>query len=793
METPKRWANTPIPPRSCGDSLAAMSPRALLPDGAARLGASLRFVAVHLLALCLVLPAVAGAQRKKPPRPPKAAPKSRGIPRATEPASAAAGSVAEKKLAQLARAVHTEESPRAYARLAEFAQANSTTELGARAALALGYYDFTKGRHKEAQQWLAKAQPRELLLREYVLYWQAQAHRALGRDAEALAELETFRREFPESVITEQAVQSLAEAALALGKPDRAVAALEAYDRAGSKAPLLLLRAQAEEKVSPAKEKSLAAAARDFLAVYYRFPLSDEATAAGARLPALQRALREEFPGVPMEQQVGRAAAFFEARRWRDARAEYAKLLPKLFGPERQRAELRIAECRVQLGASPAVLASLVVTDPETDAGRLFALSQAYRSKKKEGEMLAAIERVAERYPQTRWAEDGLYAAGNYFWVNLDRQRAAAYYRRLFERFPVGKYSQAAQWRLAWLAYLDRRPEAAAMMEEHLRRFPGSPYTANALYWMGRAAERAGNVPHARSFYLKAQERLPQTYFGRLAAERLRAEPAGIGTGPVNAADVLALIPAPPRLPSLDEAIPPSAAGRWARAQALRTIAFDASAELELRAAYALTGVLRLLWESGEAASDAGRFTVGIATARLVYPQLEARTLDEVPREVWRSVFPLPYELSLKRAAARNHVEPMLVAGLIRQESVFQADAISRAGAVGLMQVLPKTGRLLARRLKVGYARAKLFDPEYNLLLGTLYLGDLVRAQATAEAALAAYNAGEERVAAWQAERRYDEPAEFVESIPFTETREYVQIVMRNADVYRQLYGPASR
>ena len=88
------------------------------------------------------------------------------------------------------------------------------------------------------------------------------------------------------------------------------------------------------------------------------------------------------------------------------------------------------------------------------------------------------------------------------------------------------------------------------------------------------------------------------------------------------------------------------------------------------------------------------------------------------------------------------------------------------------------------------YARARLTDPGYNLQLGSRYLADLIQAFGTPEAALAAYNAGEDRVAQWTAGQNYLEAAEFVESIPFTETREYVQIVIRNAEVYRQVYGP---
>jgi soluble lytic murein transglycosylase len=103
------------------------------------------------------------------------------------------------------------------------------------------------------------------------------------------------------------------------------------------------------------------------------------------------------------------------------------------------------------------------------------------------------------------------------------------------------------------------------------------------------------------------------------------------------------------------------------------------------------------------------------------------------------------------------------------------------------MQVLPKTAPHLAKRLHLGYTRARLFDPQYNLELGTLYLADLISQFGGTEAALAAYNAGEDRSALWTSERNFSEPAEFVESIPFSQTRDYVQIVMKNAEIYHQL------
>jgi soluble lytic murein transglycosylase len=232
---------------------------------------------------------------------------------------------------------------------------------------------------------------------------------------------------------------------------------------------------------------------------------------------------------------------------------------------------------------------------------------------------------------------------------------------------------------------------------------------------------------------------------------------------------------------------------RWNRAQALRTIAFDLSAELELKAAYATTASPRFLVEAAQAAFDQGHFAAGMAYGRLAVPSFDSRKFSEVPVSVWKVLFPLPYENTLRREAERNDFDPMFAAGLIRQESTFQADVVSYANAVGLMQILPKTGRILAKQRKLKFTKASLFDPEINIELGMLYIANLTRLTGGLEYAAAAYNAGEDRIALWKSERTYEEVPELVESIPFTQTREYVQIVLRNADMYRQIYGPTVR
>jgi len=726
---------------------------------------------------------------KKPPT--KSATKSAPSkkPRA-DTGTASGADLLERQLTQLCHALRDSPNETTYSALSAFAARNAKNETGARAALALGYYDLNREKPDLALGWMRKAVG-EKLLREYVLYWQAQASLAVGEKEAALEQFQSILRDFPNSAISEQAVTSLAQTALALGKGGDALAALNAYPSTNTKPALLLLRAQAREKIAAAKGEKPAAAAADYLDLYYRFPLNDEAKEAGQRIPALQSALGESFPGVPMQTQIARAETFYIAKRWREASTEFASLLPKLSGVEHQRADLRIAQSEVELGGKPEQLSEIPLTDPELDAERIFSLEQAHRGLKLEAPMLEDVNQLVKGYPKSSWTADALFGAGNFYWVNLDRARATEFYRRSLDISPDGKNAPTAEWRLAWTAYMDRKPEAADMLEAYVRRFPQSSYVQDALYWLGRSYERSGNPDHARNFYVANANRFPLTYFGAKAAERLRPEPNGIGASPFNLAHVQLTIPAAPPVPSLDQPVAAAAEDRQARAHALSDIGFDSSAELEYRAAYAATHAPKFLIDAAGAAIAAGHYGAGMSAVRQAIPQLEARRIADVPNDAWRAAFPLPFELNLRSAAARNQLDPMLVAGLIRQESAFEPKALSHAGAVGLMQVEPTTALKMAHELKVRYARARLTDPGYNLQLGSRYLANLIQSFGTPEAALAAYNAGEDHVMEWTTGQKYLETAEFVESIPFTETREYVQIVIRNAEVYRQVYGPS--
>jgi len=170
-------------------------------------------------------------------------------------------------------------------------------------------------------------------------------------------------------------------------------------------------------------------------------------------------------------------------------------------------------------------------------------------------------------------------------------------------------------------------------------------------------------------------------------------------------------------------------------------------------------------------------------------PYAATASISSIPLPYWRILFPEPYWETIKTESAKNNLDPYLVASLIRQESEFNPSAVSYANAWGLMQLLPSVGKAMAREEGMSHFETyQLLDPDTNIRLGTRYLRHMLEHfGGVSEYALAAYNAGDERVADWEAAGPYTGMDEFVESIPFTQTREYVEAILRNIETYRAI------
>jgi len=308
-----------------------------------------------------------------------------------------------------------------------------------------------------------------------------------------------------------------------------------------------------------------------------------------------------------------------------------------------------------------------------------------------------------------------------------------------------------------------------------------------ALYWRARLAEEDNQFSVARAYYEKLSERYLNYYYAELGRQRMKKLPEG-------QAEPIALLDHVPPISGSTKVMlddPPSDDLHLQKAELLGNGGLVDFAVREMQAA--ANGAQGGAWAPAEMARlyvETGHYDRAIEVMKHSAPNYFALDIPDLPRPYWEALFPKPYWNDLKRFAAANGLDPYLVASLIRQESEFNPSAVSRANAVGLMQLLPKTGRLVAKEVKLRrYNASQLYTPTVNLQLGTRYFKGMVDKFGSFEYALAAYNAGSDRVEEWLGQGKYRDAEEFVESIPFTETREYVQAILRNANVYRQLYG----
>lgn len=160
-------------------------------------------------------------------------------------------------------------------------------------------------------------------------------------------------------------------------------------------------------------------------------------------------------------------------------------------------------------------------------------------------------------------------------------------------------------------------------------------------------------------------------------------------------------------------------------------------------------------------------------------------------RWLWRPFYPIRYRAELVRESRRNGLDPYLVAAIVRTESGWRPSAVSTRGAIGLMQIMPETGRWVARQLGLeGFTEQWLFDPEMNLRIGCWYLAELKREFNDDQViVLAAYNAGRGNVRQWLNSQRWDGQPENVGAIPFQETRTFVARVLAARTRFLWIYG----
>ena len=685
------------------------------------------------------------------------------------------------ELEELSRRIAADRSAANFESLQVFANRASGTEK-ALARYAIGMARYAGTDYGEAEKVLSEVIGSLGLLDHYAAYYRARCI-VLSEDFErALAPLERFGSQYPDSRFRPAAERLRVESLLRLREWDRA-RTLVAQERSPLEEPVRLYLAGRVEHL----DGNLTAAVSLYRQAYYRFPLSDQANASEAQLNRLRARMGKAYPAAPASWRLERAQKLHAARSHEKASAEFSRALAAgLQGAERELAVVRKGASDYSLRRTWSAyrsLARLRPEDPELGAERLYWLAALERRLGLVGPMLSSVEKLSKQHAASTWYEEALLSVGNYYYLKDDRREYPRWFRRLTQAFPAGKHAPYAHWKLCWREWLDDGRDRGRLLAEHVRRFPSAPTAAGALYWLGRLREEEGRPLEAQSCFRAVTDAFPHYYYGVLAGKRLARD---AGAPPREIVDRL---PKPRQLAS----VPTSETRAFLNVGGLlASLGFDDDAATELhrvdyrKADSHLAGVeLARLHTSRE---DHFRALRAMKRYAFGYLRMPFEALD---MEAWRYLFPIGWEERLRARSERHRLDPYLVAALIRQESEFHAGARSHAGALGLMQIMPATGRQLFRRLGIpGFSSRKLTVPDISLRLGTFHLKEvLAQFDGELEKALAGYNAGERRIPGWMQLGPFEDSAEFVETIPFSETRGYVQSIVRNRALYSRIYG----
>jgi soluble lytic murein transglycosylase len=348
---------------------------------------------------------------------------------------------------------------------------------------------------------------------------------------------------------------------------------------------------------------------------------------------------------------------------------------------------------------------------------------------------------------------------------------ARRYFRRAIDAYPASEPAALAYMRLGLDAFVDgKHSEAARIFEEYRKAHAKTNFAPQAAYWAGRARAALKQDSAAKAHMSDVVELQRFSYYGLLAADYLEHPK-----------------PSLPKGPTTPDAVEKQVRGSLQRIALLNDLDLYEAASYEQSRTREFFGDKQAgLHFLAEELQKNGRVSDGIAIGRRLYDDdgsWNERTL--------RLIYPFPYEDVIKEHARARDVDPYMIAALIRQESSFNPRAKSSAGALGLMQVMPRTGAAVARVLGLSNFRtALLTDPEVNVRIGVRHFSNLLREyDGHMEQVIASYNAGATPVGRWRRIDHNNDPQIFTDRIPYDETREYVKILLRNTRMYKLLYS----
>ncbi len=632
------------------------------------------------------------------------------------------------------------------------------------------------------------------LIPDYALSMKAGALEQANRHVEARAAYEQLVRDYPNSLRARDALLQDVRLFIQDGQAGPIPVELKQL-AAKDDAAALLLTAKAHEQTG-----NSTAALGAYRRIYFFAPAAAEAAEAANSITRLGSSTAP----ANAEEALARAQKLFAAKHYGESYDAYTNAFTSF--PASANAALQARRVIAAANARKFSEAAAALNASPSPAGEarseaMFNLALAYGRAKQWAQARSTADELHRAFPNTPWATRAFVQAGQAAEDARDATDASYFYRAAVNFYPGAAEVTPAQFYFAWQAHEGKNfSESSRLLTEHLANYAdrNTDFRGKAAYWAARDSERIGKPAEARAIYQGLQARYDANWYGYLAKQRLdtidrngnvpRTEfPADslIGRAVANLKTVTVA----------EETAGPSEDERIAKADQLSIIGTDDWALEELGIA-------------SSAAPSSPR--VNLAIARIYrarndnvqalnilkrsYPDYSQMKPEEMRKDEWDIFYPLAYWDIISQSARAHSLDPYQVAGLIRQESVFNPRAVSSARAYGLMQLVVPTGILTAKKYGVDRAVTadSLFEPRLNIQLGTAFFKDQIDKYGRIEYVAAAYNAGPGRVVQWRASLPL-QLDEWAEAVPFRETRLYIQGVVRNTLQYKRLYDESGQ
>ncbi|MDD2733130.1 MAG: transglycosylase SLT domain-containing protein [Desulfuromonadaceae bacterium] len=630
-----------------------------------------------------------------------------------------------------------------------------------------GMAAFRLDKFEEAALLLAEAEQKLPLVADYAAYYHAEALFKLKRYSAASAKAAPFASAFPSSRLIRRSEKLSADILYEAGDYKGALKSYQSYIEkytSGSDAidaSYSLARCR-EELADPSGAQMI------YRSIWLNSPASPFAAQSQERLKQLEKSPLKAIP-YTSEELLKRASALYVQNEF-TASLKTLEMIPAETQSQAiaTRIGLRVGMARYRLRQYKlaekefAKVSVSPLTGPRSEA-RFWLAKSLDRQNLKERALALYLE-LAGGGKKQEFADGALVEAAR-LQRGLGQYGEAA---RLFDQaVRISSESKAVgrlTWDAGWCRYL--AGEYLAAVEIFKRLLHDETQREKALYWLGRALEKSGDT--AASYYLALQNEFPAGFYATWYRDQKGIKDNREALGNRDAVAEL------PLLAGFDKPRLLAALGLFEESRAEAAVVRKKNGERKSP----FPALARLFLEMHDYGSAISLFMQNRPIA------WEKGTLP-----LWTAGYPRAYPELISQNARLNDLSEGLVYALIRAESGFTSAIKSSAGAIGLMQMMPATAKMTAHE-KGEFNPRRLIDPEYNIRLGTKHLYDLMKVQSgDVVYVAAAYNAGSGALERWKKSFKGLSKDEFIESIPYQETRDYVKKVYASAATYRQLYG----